>query len=225
MTRRRKPAASARCFPALCCEHEGGRELPSRRMHRGRRPPESSGAVRPGEQARVADAMAPGGDEGRASLRKARGRRQGSIPPRDVRMGQPSALRTAWSFKLQAPTGGSETSQYPEEKKSNEISQVAASEREGAQKPPRFKRNGLERPGTQGDTPVRGRAVGARESRAGHVVSCLNTGGPSSKAEYVLATDSAPVPRGKGEKNPCEGSETESETARVQAAGARARPV
>ena len=125
---------------------------------------------------------------------------------------------------MQALTGGSETSQYPEEKKSNEISQVAASERELAQKPSWSKRNGLERPGTQGETPVRGRALTVRVSRAGHVVSCLNTGGPSSKAEYVLATDSAPVPRGKGEKNPCEGSETESETARVQAAGARGLP-
>ena len=32
-------------------------------------------------------------------------------------------------------------------------------------------------------------------------------GGPSSKAKYYLATDSEPVPRGKGEKNPVEGSE------------------
>ena len=32
-------------------------------------------------------------------------------------------------------------------------------------------------------------------------------GGPSSKAKYYLLTDSEPVPWGKGEKNPCEGSE------------------
>ena len=37
--------------------------------------------------------------------------------------------------------------------------------------------------------------------------SCLNMGGPSSKAKYSLPTDSEPVPRGKGEKNPSEGSE------------------
>ncbi len=35
----------------------------------------------------------------------------------------------------------------------------------------------------------------------------LNLGGPSSKAKYSLVTDSELVPRGKGEKNPCEGSE------------------
>ena len=35
----------------------------------------------------------------------------------------------------------------------------------------------------------------------------LNLGGPSSKAKYSLVTDSGLVPRGKGEKNPCEGSE------------------
>ena len=41
----------------------------------------------------------------------------------------------------------------------------------------------------------------------GHVQSCRNLGGPSSKAKYSLTTDSEQVPRGKGEKNPDEGSE------------------
>ncbi len=36
--------------------------------------------------------------------------------------------------------------------------------------------------------------------------SCLNQRGPSRKAKYYLATDSEQVPRGKGEKNPGEGS-------------------
>ena len=45
-------------------------------------------------------------------------------------------------------------------------------------------------------------------------------GGPSSKAKYVLLTDSEPVPWGKGEKNPCEGSEIDPETVCVQAVGA-----
>ena len=51
--------------------------------------------------------------------------------------------------------------------------------------------------------------------------SCLNLGGPSSKAKYYLVTDSEEVPRGKGEKNPDEGSEIESETTRLQAVGAK----
>ena len=42
-------------------------------------------------------------------------------------------------------------------------------------------------------------------------------GGPSSKAKYYLLTDSERVPWGKGEKNPGEGSEIESETVCVQA--------
>ena len=50
---------------------------------------------------------------------------------------------------------------------------------------------------------------------------CLKIGGPSSKAKYYLLTDSEPVPWGKGEKNPCEGSEIETETVYVQAVGAR----
>ena len=45
-------------------------------------------------------------------------------------------------------------------------------------------------------------------------------GGPSSKAKYSWLTDSEPVPWGKGEKNPCEGSEIEPETVYVQAVGA-----
>ena len=34
----------------------------------------------------------------------------------------------------------------------------------------------------------------------------MNQRGPSRKAKYYLATDSEQVPRGKGEKNPGEGS-------------------
>ena len=44
-------------------------------------------------------------------------------------------------------------------------------------------------------------------SKTGHVQSCLNLSGPSDKAKYYSATDSELVPRGKGEKNPCEGSQ------------------
>jgi hypothetical protein len=46
---------------------------------------------------------------------------------------------------------------------------------------------------------------------------CLNLGGPPSKAKYSLLTYSGQVPRGKGEKNPDEGSEIEHETACLQA--------
>ena len=46
---------------------------------------------------------------------------------------------------------------------------------------------------------------------------CGNLGGPPSKAKYGLMTDSEPVPRGKGEKNPGEGSEIEPETVCLQA--------
>ena len=42
-------------------------------------------------------------------------------------------------------------------------------------------------------------------SRAGHVEAGLNPGGPSPKAKYSLATDSAPVARAKDGKNPYKG--------------------
>ena len=69
--------------------------------------------------------------------------------------------------------------------------------------------NGLERPARDGDSPVDETLKSSRRfpSTTGHEKPCGNLGGPSSKAKYYLATDSEPVPRGKGEKNPSEGSE------------------
>ena len=43
-------------------------------------------------------------------------------------------------------------------------------------------------------------------STAEHVEFRGKLGGPPSKAKYSSMTDSEPVPRGKGEKNPYEGS-------------------
>jgi hypothetical protein len=84
-------------------------------------------------------------------------------------------------------TGGTETSKYPEEKKSTEIPPVAASERGAAQslnqQVCQWKR--LESRAIQGESPVHEDAPAVSSmSRAGHVVSCLNMGGPSSKAKY-----------------------------------------
>ena len=84
-------------------------------------------------------------------------------------------------------TGRTETSKYPEEKKSNEIPPVAASERGAAQNLNHYQHqeNSLERRAIQGDSPVHKNAHAVSSmSRAGHVVSCLNMGGPSSKAKY-----------------------------------------
>ena len=49
----------------------------------------------------------------------------------------------------------------------------------------------------------------------------VNLRGPPRKAKYSCVTDSETVPRGKGEKNPREGSEIEHETVSLQAMGAR----
>ena len=57
-------------------------------------------------------------------------------------------------------------------------------------------------------------------SRAGHEESCLNQPGPPGKAKYYQETDSEPVPGGKGEKNPEQGSEKEPETKCLQPVGA-----
>ncbi len=48
----------------------------------------------------------------------------------------------------------------------------------------------------------------------------MNQSRPRDKAKYSLATDSELVPRGKGEKNPVEGSEIDPETHCIQSVGA-----
>ena len=50
---------------------------------------------------------------------------------------------------------------------------------------------------------------------------CMNLPAPSGKAKYSLETDSEPVPSGKGEKHPKQGSEIVPETVRLQAVGAQ----
>ena len=79
------------------------------------------------------DALAPGGEEGRDKLRKAAWR--GTYPK--IR-GSPNGAtrrskRPTSAKKLRKPTRGTETSQYPEEKKANAIAPVAASESAPAQ--------------------------------------------------------------------------------------------
>ena len=78
------------------------------------------------------DALALGGEEGRDKLRKAA--RRGKYP---LMRGCPNgATRRAAGRAIRQrrkPTRGTETSQYPEEKKVTTIAQVVASERAGAQ--------------------------------------------------------------------------------------------
>ena len=60
-------------------------------------------------------------------------------------------------------------------------------------------------------------------SRSGHEKSWLNLRGPSRKAKYFWETDSEPVPWGKGEKHPEQGSEIVPETVRLQPVGVTLR--
>ncbi len=54
-----------------------------------------------------------------------------------------------------------------------------------------------------------------------HVKFHVNPPRPLGKAKYSCVSDRETVPRGKGEKNPGKGSETEHETASLQAVGGR----
>jgi hypothetical protein len=77
----------------------------------------------------------------------------------------------------------------------------------------------MERLTINGESPVgeKKKTPESTPSTTGHVESCWNPGGPPSKAKHSLLTDSGQVPRGKGEKNPNEGSEIEHETVYLQA--------
>ena len=57
-------------------------------------------------------------------------------------------------------------------------------------------RTGLDRLTKEGESPVwrNEHTCVLHLSRTGHVESCLNLGGPSSKAKYYLVTDSESVP-------------------------------
>ena len=72
------------------------------------------------------DALASGGDEGRGGLRKASGSCQTSFDPGVSEWGNPTGVMSSYSFAeyigKRERTQGSETSQYLEEEKSNEIS-------------------------------------------------------------------------------------------------------
>ena len=107
-------------------------------------------------------------------------------------------------------TGGTETSQYPQEEKEI-IDSLSSGDRTGNSpnrccygiigvvgplKGIRFRNwNGLENPTADGDSPVQATDSGQEGhlSRAGHVKSCLNPRGPSRKAKYSQKTDSEPV--------------------------------
>ena len=107
-------------------------------------------------------------------------------------------------------TGGTETSQYPQEEKEI-IDSLSSGDRTG-KSPNRccygiigvvgpltgnhfMNWNVLENSTKDGDSPVQvSELVRERHlSRAGHVKSCLNPRGPSRKAKYSQKTDSEPV--------------------------------
>ena len=83
----------------------------------------------------VVDALAAGGDEGRRSLRYASGSGQARDDPGISEWGNPTLSGVTPQGE---PTRGTETSQYPEERKSKETPPVAASERGTAQTTPGF---------------------------------------------------------------------------------------
>ena len=67
--------------------------------------------------------------------------------------------------------------------------------------------NDLEKSAVEGESPVGELRSPPSEfpSTARHVKPCRNMRRPLRKAKYYLVTDSEPVPRGKGEKNPGRG--------------------
>ena len=79
--------------------------------------------------------------------------------------------------------------------------------------------NCLESQTIAGDSPVTENLSSLTRflSTTGHVQSSRNPRRPFRKAKYYSVTDSEQVPRGKGEKNPEQGSEIDSEMVCLQA--------
>ena len=123
-------------------------------------------------------------------------------------MGQPGWLKASHCNAEQ--TGGTETSQYPQEEKEI-IDSLSSGDRTGNSLNRCcygnigvvgpfisyliMKWNVLESSTVDGDSPVHasGQIQERHLSRAGHVKSCLNLRGPSRKAKYSQKTDSEPV--------------------------------
>ena len=66
-------------------------------------------------------------------------------------------------------------------------------------------REGVGSPAKEGDRPVteNDRRPSGIPSSTMHVKLRVNPRRPRRKAKYSMTTESEPVPRGKGEKNPC----------------------
>ena len=81
----------------------------------------------------------------------------------------------------------------------------------------------MERSTTEGDSPVRENqsSPGGFLSKPGHVESRLNLRGPSRKAKYSLTTDSELSRATERWEEPLLGEDSEPETMRLQAVGAR----
>ena len=126
-------------------------------------------------------------------------------------MGQP-AVSSGGITQGVRRTRGTETSHYPEEKKTKVIAQVVASERVRAQTGVVTATAGVEGPSTKILLSCRGnfwkgvpqevkalypkrRSESRRHlSSAEHEEFCMNPRGPSRKAKYYQETDSGPVP-------------------------------
>ena len=103
-------------------------------------------------------------------------------------MGEPTRREPRTAAEAAGPTRGTETSQYPQEKKTTVIPRVAASESGAAQTA------GVEaRRGVVG-APAKQTAEATGLSRAGHEESRPKQPGPSGKAKYHPKTDSGQVP-------------------------------
>ena len=129
----------------------------------------------------------------------------------DLRMGQPVTRRGDIARSARR-TRGTETSHYPEEKKTKVIAQVVASERAGAQTGHVMACAGVEGPSAKTRDKDRGIVWKGETQRvispypkfefqsrrhlssAEHEEFCMNPRGPSRKAKYYQETDSEPVP-------------------------------
>ena len=151
-------------------------------------------------------------------------------------MGQPSRLKVGNSAQAESKPG--ELKHLSTRRKRKQFSDSLSSGDRTGNSPNRYRFGGagvvgpltllsisngrfLESYIKEGDSPVHASIdnISGILSRSGHVKSWLKLRGPSRKAKYDWETDSVPVPWGKGEKHPEQGSEIVPETVRLQPVG------
>jgi hypothetical protein len=147
------------------------------------------------KEGHLVDALALRGDEGRGTLRKARGRCERSLIPGSPNGATHPRKRVSRTESIGSGGEPGELKHLSSRRKGHQRDSVSSGERTRTRPVVLVSGTGSVWKGApQRVTAPYGKPAEGSLSRAGHVKSCLNMGGPPSKPKYSSVTDSARVP-------------------------------